>query len=200
MDNLELLVDPAVSQQKFDFELKHLRALEEENIKRGWWVLKAEFPELFVVFATPKLHPPCVVFGVILDFTNYDYWPPSVRFVDPFTRQTYKIGEMMSLLKYRAKSPEGGPTARIEQLVPLVQAHEGGDPFLCLPGVREYHEHPAHTGDSWLTHRGTTEGSMYFLLDKIYQYGVWPINGYRFELRNIDLNIGGLLINIADIP
>jgi hypothetical protein len=26
-------------------------------------------------------------------------------------------------------------------------------PFLCLRGIREYHEHPQHSGDEWLLYR-----------------------------------------------
>ena len=26
-------------------------------------------------------------------------------------------------------------------------------PFLCLRGIREYHDHPQHTGDEWLLYK-----------------------------------------------
>jgi len=26
-------------------------------------------------------------------------------------------------------------------------------PFLCVRGIREYHEHPQHSGDEWLLYR-----------------------------------------------
>jgi hypothetical protein len=28
-------------------------------------------------------------------------------------------------------------------------------PFLCLRGIREYHEHPQHSGDDWFLYRET---------------------------------------------
>ncbi len=40
--------------------------------------------------------------------------------------------------------------------VPVVHRHpKTGLPFLCVPGVREYHEQPIHEGDDWLLHRGS---------------------------------------------
>jgi hypothetical protein len=67
--------------------------------------------------------------------------------------------------------------------VPLMQAHGPDEiPFPCLPGVREYHEHPGHSGDPWLLHRGGGEGTLYFLLEKLYQYGVAPISTYHVQL------------------
>lgn len=48
-------------------------------------------------------------------------------------------------------------------------------PFLCLAGVREYHNNPGHTGDSWFLHRGTGAGTLNFLLEQLYKYGVRPM-------------------------
>jgi hypothetical protein len=37
--------------------------------------------------------------------------------------------------------------------------------FFCMRGVREYHEHPEHTGDQWLLYRGSI--NVYSTLTKI---------------------------------
>jgi hypothetical protein len=172
-------VDPRVSQAKFDREIAQYRALAQEHSRRGWWLIDAEFPKVFVVFATPKLKPPAVVFGAMLDFTDYDFQPPSVRLVDPFTREPYKARELPSVLRRIVPAvPQVGGfiMAADQQLMQAAQPDE--IPFLCLPGVREYHDHPAHTGDSWLLHRGGTEGSLHFILDVLYRYGVQPISEY----------------------
>lgn len=195
MAELPALVDPVVSRAKFEREVAAYRAREAEHQRRGWWLLAAEFPQVFVVFATPRTKPPAVVFGAILDFTNYDLWPPSVKLVDPFTRVPYKAKELPTVLKRRATTalavpealaglglPVGAQLANIQD-VPLLQWYSlDEEPFLCLPGVREYHEHPAHSGDPWLLHRGGGEGTLYFLLEKLYQYGVEPISGYNVHL------------------
>ncbi|MDP9470646.1 MAG: hypothetical protein M3Q71_08255 [Chloroflexota bacterium] len=193
MAEVEALVDPAVSRAKFDRELAQYRALEDDHLRRGWWLLKAEFPEVFVVFAAPQLKPPAVVFGVLLDFTNYDLWPPSVLLVDPFTRVPYKASELPSVLRRRIGPPlrllagpgmlEGGPAMVVPQETRLMMWHNVNDvPFLCLPGVREYHDHPGHSGDPWLLHRLGGEGRLHFLLEKLYQYGVKPITDYNVQL------------------
>jgi hypothetical protein len=42
---------------------------------------------------------------------------------------------------------------------PLTQPDATGEaPFLCIAGVREYHDHPGHSGDSWDLHRTTGAG------------------------------------------
>jgi hypothetical protein len=192
VDKVELLVDPAVSEAKFARELAQYREREREYQRRGWWLLQAEFPQVFIVFATPQLKPPAVVFGAELDFTNYDLWPPSVRLADSFTREPYKASELPTILKRRTTSaapvafadlgPQGA-TPLVVQDIPLMQWHGPDDvPFLCLPGVREYHDHPAHSGDLWLLHRGQGEGTLHFLVEKLSQYGVEPISDYNVQL------------------
>ena len=195
MVSTPLLVDPAVSRTKFERELAEYRKHEEEHQRRGWWMLAAEYPEVFVIFGTPQLKPPVVVFGALLNFENYDLWAPSVRLVDPFTRQPYKGKELPSVLPRRVTRqmpPEvaalhglpPGQVAMMQQDEQLMQFHDPDDvPFLCLAGVREYHEHPAHTGDAWLLHRGRGEGTLFFLLDVLWRYGVRPISRFNVQLE-----------------
>lgn len=148
----EVLVDPAVSRAKFDREIAKYREQEDYHFGRGVWLVKAEYPKVLVVFGTPQLKPPTVIFGALLDFSNYDLWPPSVRLVDPFTQVPYEPGELPTRLKQSVPVPpelvpQGMPVLSQEQF--LMQFHGPDDvPFLCLPGVREYHEQPAHSGDS----------------------------------------------------
>lgn len=186
-----MLVDPVVSRAKFDREIAEYRVLEKQHMARGWWMLEAEFPTVFVVFATPKLQPPAVVFGAELDFTNYDFWPPSVRLVDPFTRVPYTQVELPSQLFRRVLQPVGN--AMVPAAQPLMQAHAANDvPFLCIAGTRQYHQHPGHTGDSWLLHRGTAEGTLFFLLEKLYRYGVEPISTWGLQFKPV--------FNQQDVP
>ena len=183
-----LLVDPAVSRVKFERELATYRALADDHRRRGWWLLDAEFPTAFVVFATPRVKPPAVVFGAVLDFSNYDFWPPSVRLVDPFTCEPYRARDLPGDLRRRVPvqlQPElAGLGLGSFQNQPMMQFLDPEElPFLCLPGVREYHEHPGHSGDSWLLHRGKGEGTLHFILNQLYTYGVQPINGYQVGLQ-----------------
>jgi len=144
------LVDPAVSRAKFDREVARYRKLEEEHTRRGWFLIKAEYPEVFVVFGAPQLRPPALVFGVLIYFTDYDLWPPSVKLVDPFTREPYRDKDLPYRLLRQPAMPNDPALAEQIQLVQpqdLMVAYDPEDvPFLCMPGVREYHEHPAHSG------------------------------------------------------
>ena len=128
--------------------------------------------------ATPNMRPPCVVFGILLDFTDYDFRPPSVRLVDPFTRLPYKFEELPSPLP-RVTNPAINPP----DIQTLMQPSWSSDPpFLCLPGVREYHSHPAHSGDYWELYRGSGIGTLHFLLDQIWKYGVQGIQSLNFSI------------------
>ena len=184
-------VDPGVSRAKFAREVERYRAQEAVHRRQGWLMLDATFPEVFVVFAATKPKPAALVAGVVIDFTDYDLRPPSVRFVDPFTREPLKAKDLGFRMTRRLA---GAPPQLMvmpgmaPQVVPatqdLIQANgPDEEPFLCLPGIREYHDNPAHTGDSWLLHRASGEGSLAFLLDKIWTYGVNPITDYAWQLQ-----------------
>jgi hypothetical protein len=182
------LVDPEVAIAKFKGEVQNYLRTQPENIQRGRWLLKAEFPEVLVAFATPKTKPASICFGAIINFKDYDLVPPSVRLVNPFTGEPYLYKTLPTRLPRRvagAMPGQAGPEALAGfQFQDLMTAHGPDEvPFLCLPGVREYHEHPAHTGDPWLLHRGGPEGTLYFLIEKIAHYGLEPINGFEMRIN-----------------
>lgn len=185
-------VDSRVSKRKFDREVKEYRVQEAEYRRRGWLLQRADFPTVMVVFAAANLKPPAIVAGVLLDYTNYDAEPPSFRMVDPFTEEPYKPAELPTWLKRQVPGPgfqiqglpPGAPMPRVVQEQPLMQWHGDDDvPFLCLPGVREYHRHPAHSGDAWDLHRGTGAGRIARLLEVVDTYGLRPITDYNMQLK-----------------
>jgi hypothetical protein len=145
--------------------------------RRGIWIVEASYPKVLAVFASPVLQPHAVLFGAELDFTNYDLEPPSVTLLDPFSRKPCIPPEAPVLVRM-TPGPDGKPVPQ-----PVLQYHgDGSKPFLCLPGTREYHSHPAHTGDSWLLHRSTGEGTLSFLVDKLHEFGVLPIKAFQFGI------------------
>jgi hypothetical protein len=192
------VVEPKVSRAKFDREVAAYRSVEATYRKRGWLLLEAEFPEVVVAFAATKLRPAPVVTAVVVDFTDYDLQPLSVRFIDPFTREKVLASNVQFQMLRRPPMP-GVPPDAIAALmqqggVPLsnmLQANRPDDyPFICLPGVREYHDNPAHTGDSWLLHRGSGEGSLAFILEKIWTYGVAPLSMYQVQVQSPNMMLG----------
>jgi hypothetical protein len=198
-------VDPDVSRTKFERELAEYRGLEAEYRQRGWMLLKAEYPEVLVALAAPQLVPPAVVTGVRFDYSNYDLRPPSVRLVNPFTNETYKTKDLPTILK---RAVEGdvpqipglvlpvGALARITRQQPLMQSYGPEDiPFLCIAGVREYHDHPGHSGDAWELHRKSGAGRLVRLLEMITKYGIQPISDYQV---NLVLQVSGFVQK--DVP
>lgn len=188
------VVDPMVSRTKFDREVTEFRSMAAEYGRRGWFLVDASFPEILVVLGVPQLKPHALLCGVLLDYTDYDLKPPSVRFVDPFTREPYKGTDLPTRLLRQTEidpppgfpMPPGALKAKMVQQQPLIIDYEnaGSDqpPFLCLAGVREYHDHPAHSGDRWELHRAAGAGRLVRLLEIIDTYGLRPISGFAVNL------------------
>lgn len=187
--------DPAVSRRKFDREIAEFRSQADEYGRRGWLLAEAEFPHALVILATPKTQPISILCGIWFDYSNYDAAPPSVRLVHPLTREPYKWSELPTQLP-RSVAPDGGEAAQpmppgVAQVQflptqPYMQAH-GDDaiPFLCMAGVREYHEHPAHSGDHWESHRTAGAGRLVRLIAIISKYGSETVNGFEVQMRPI---------------
>lgn len=184
-------VDPSVSRSKFEREVALFRNMEAAYRRKGWLLLDATFPEVVVAFAATKPTPPAIMGAVLVDFTDYDLRPLSVRFVDPFTREPVVRRNLPMTMPRRPPVP-GAPPEAVAQMImqgmlpvtDCIQANGPDEaPFLCLPGVREYHDNPAHTGDPWLLHRASGEGSLAFILEKIWTYGVNPVEQYQFQVQ-----------------
>lgn len=182
--------DVSVSRRKFAREIAEYCSLGQQYRSRGWLLIEAEFPRVLVVLAVPKLKPTPVVMGVAFDYTNYDAAPPSVKLVDPFSGEPYKFKDLPNPLNRALPAKEvalpGLPAeqkVRVQSAQPYMQAYGPDEiPFLCLAGVREYHEHPAHSGDVWELHRSSGAGRLVRLLEVISQYGVEPITGFGVQL------------------
>ena len=189
-DSVSQFVDPAVSRAKFDQEVAEFRHFASDYRQRGWFLTEADFPLITVLLATPGLQPPALVTGARFDYTNYDARPPSVRLVNPFTGVPFTAEQLPTALNRALPVqplqlpglPEGG-NIQMRGAQPLMQAASPADvPFLCIAGVREYHDHPGHSGDAWELHRASGAGRLVRLLEIIHRYGVAPIRGYGVNL------------------
>ncbi len=187
------VVDPAVSVRKFDREIKEFRKLAADYRLRGWYLAEAQFPVAVVVLAAPQVKPMPLVLAVRFDYTDYDYKPPSVRLIDPVTSVPYKAHELpvqlVRAVELPAQLPPGFQLPPGVALPKAVQhqnlmVNYGAEdiPFLCMAGVREYHDHPGHTGDLWELHRKTGAGRLVRLLEVIDKYALSPIRGYNVSL------------------
>jgi hypothetical protein len=193
------LADPAVSRAKFEREIGGYRAVEAEYRRRGWFLVEAKFPVAFLVLAAAHVKPAPLLFGVEFDFTDYDLLPLGVTLVDPFSREPYRAKDLPTVLprlvgaggaplrqdelEARAAA-EGGRVQIGVELGRLMMWHDPEEvPFICLAGVRAYHEHPAHTGDSWMLHRHRGTGRMAVLLEHLHRFGVQTVTGYAVEAQ-----------------
>jgi len=186
--------DPAVSRRKFNREVRQFRAQADVYRRRGWYLAHAKFPEAVVILASPKTQPISLLCGIAFDYTNYDAVPPSVRLVNPLTFEPYRNSELPTNLPRLlpgdpvgiAQAPQAGaaPPQIPAQMViqPLMQAYGDETPFLCIAGVREYHDHPAHSGDDWELHRPSGAGRLIRLVEIVAKYGLETIVGYSVQL------------------
>lgn len=193
--------DLEVSKRKFAREIAEYRACGAEYRRRGWLLVEADFPKVTVIFAAPQVVPSAIVMGISFDYTNYDASPPSVQIVEPFSGRPYTMNELptqlnRSLPQQEIQMPMPGiqaaPRMLLQQVQPYMQALRPDEvPFLCIAGVREYHEHPAHSGDLWELHRPHGAGRLVRLLEVISRYGVEPITGFGVQLiPQVTINFG----------
>jgi len=149
-------VDPAVSQRKFDREIELLQGDASRIVKEvGWEITAVSFPELAVIFTHPRSNRR-VGFRFYCD--GWDEQPPSLSLFDPETKIELPWD----------KWPQG--TWSVGNPHPIT-----GKPFLCLPGIREYHIHSSHVSDLWDNYKAKGSYTLTFIVHRVWQ---------RFEETN----------------
>jgi hypothetical protein len=175
-----VLVDPEVTKLKFERELELWDANAGAYRRRGWIRLGQTDRSIDVGFLAKlplggSVPVPCFTASVRIDFTNFDLWAPSVEFINPLDGTTSQ-----PLIQALVESEEGPRNL-------VIGGHPAtGRPFFCLAGVREYHTHPQHSGDSWLLRRETGDGSLATICDRIW--------------RSMARNLLGLQVNLQTLP
>jgi len=86
-------------------------------------------------------------FKARFDLSDYDMIAPSLEFLDPWTNVPLAYETMFRALEFEKQ--------RGAHVVLLPDHPITHKPFLCLRGIREYHEHPQHSGDDWFLYRDT---------------------------------------------
>ncbi len=188
-------VDPEVSRLKFEREVKRLADHQAELQHRGIFLFGIPtYPivelvfvprhPLQVVLATqqpsdielpPGLPPGAISMAVAVvpsisaqafkarfDLTDYDLRAPSLEFRNPWTDELLSYGTMFRALEYEKD--------RQAHLVLLDEHPTTHKPFLCLRGIREYHEHPQHSGDEWLLYRN--EMSLFSIVMSLWRVSI----------------------------
>lgn len=166
-------VDERVVRRLYERETKNLAPFTEALRARGCFVIRQAFPEVDFLLVSSKPITPMIaylvptpsgqpqqlqiaqgapVFGLSarsfvarVSLDDYDLRAPSVQFLDPASLRALTAAELAPA----AHLSEAGVLAPV-----LIDGHPNTSlPFLCMPGVREYHEHPEHSGDDWLQYR-----------------------------------------------
>lgn len=187
--NKKQVVEPSVSRTKFEKELTEFLLIQNDWRKKGVICVKVEFPIFEFIFIAHHVKPPTMAFAVSIDFTNYDVEPPSIVFIDPFTGNPIIINDMNNLGFFQLINQEiqipGMQVGmqQIQQRNPILMVGLNNRPFLCIPGVREYHNHPAHTDNPWLNYRTLGEGKLLFLLDQLYNHCIPYISGFNLSFQ-----------------
>ena len=173
-------MEPEVSRIKFKEEIDDFHKISNDWREKGVFLIHEDYPLVEYLFTTPKLNPSAIAFAVRIDFTNYDIEPPSLKFICPFTKRMLNRQEV--LLKFiQIKMPDKvNPNVPIQNQIQHQDLLQGNEkPFFCIPGVKEYHDHPAHSGDSWLLYRKNGEGRLGFILDQLYNHSIALISSYQ---------------------
>lgn len=183
------LVPPEISRKKLREQLDQWHQNRDVYRRRGWILLAARDLTVEVGFLAS------VAFGdqqlsvmtaaIRLTYDNYDVWPPSLEFIDPRTGDP--------------ASPPVQALDRFEEGVrnALLVDPEAGRPFICVPGVREYHSHPQHSGDDWLLHRNSGAGKLAVVCDIVWRRMARNVIGLSVELQSLPHAGSQLRIGLA---
>lgn len=165
-------VDPEVNRVKYDREVARLQEQRLELDRRGIILLgSTSYPNIDLLFVSrhrlrtvipvtqqgslflpvgsrvaveiPGLS--ASAFKAHFDLSNYDIEAPSLEFRDPWTDSPLQYNTMFRALQFDQH--------RKGHIVLLDDHPSTHRPFLCLRGIREYHDHPQHSGDEWLLYR-----------------------------------------------
>lgn len=143
-------MDQAVSHSKFDAEIRSLQGAAATYVSaKGWILSHVTYPTLAVVlrhFRTGRE----IEFRFACD--SWDEHPPSLALHSP------EDGHELQ----RSEWPSGG------WVVHGAHPHTG-KPFLCLPGIREYHTHPSHVGVEWEGYRLRGTYRLRDIVDRVHQ-------------------------------
>lgn len=118
-------------------------------------------------------------FGVKISLDDFDQRAPSVVFCDPFT------WEELPYEKLHRGNHMGDNGTAFNVILPGHPLTK--KPFLCMRGIREYHEHPQHTGDDWMLYRKHV--GLFSTLDTIWKTCVLNANpNLILQPPNIQVN------------
>lgn len=133
--------------------------------------------QILTTFEIPNLA--ARAFGIRVSLDDFDQRAPSVVFCDPFTWVELSYDKL-----HRGNHLGDNNTA----FNVILEGHPiTKKPFLCMRGIREYHEHPQHTGDDWMLYRKHV--GLFTVLDTVWKTCVLNANpNLILQPPNIQVN------------
>jgi hypothetical protein len=129
-------VHPEVSRQLFEEAVAKITGNPDLLVERGWLVLVATYPE-FTVAVRHRRTNRIRVFQLLFD--DWNDLPPRLKLLDGET-----LGELPGAMWPTSGTSHWHPSG----WTPASEASTS-QPFMCMSGIREYHSHQSHIGDSW---------------------------------------------------
>jgi hypothetical protein len=123
---------------------------------RGWIIHSKTFPVLDLSFRDPARQE----LRLRLECDDWSDSPPSVSLLSP-------DGSFLAAL----------PTLRPDNSIFNGSPHpRTGRPFVCMTGVREYHDYPSHQADLWANYRAGDNYTLGNIVEKLWNgwWRVWP--------------------------
>ena len=143
-------MDRAVSLRKFDAELRSLSTdAAAYAAAKCWRIIPTDYPTLAVALRHSRSSRE-IEFRFTCD--NWDEVPPSLALHAPDDGRELPWGEW----------PKGSWHA-------LSKHPATAKPFLCVPGIREYHTHPSHLGNKWDGYRRRGTYRLCNIVDRVHQ-------------------------------
>ena len=199
-------VAPEVNREKFDREVERLGEQRSILESRGVFVLASPTYPIVELLLVPR-HPLQTAFAVSqagsivlpqaavmrlevpslaarafkahFDLTDYDLRAPSLELRDFWTDAVLTYATMFRALEFEQQ--------RKVHAVLLDDHPTTHKPFICLRGIREYHEHPQHSGDSWLLYR--TKMSLFSIIMSVWRVCVDLIHAQiTFQPNSVNVN------------
>jgi len=147
-------VNPVAAKALFDLSVGGLD--DRLLTARGWILHSRAFPSLDISFrSTERLE-----LRLRLRCDDWNDTPPSVDLLAP-------DGGLLTAI----------PTQRSGSTIFNAGAHaRTGRPFVCMAGVREYHEHSSHVGDLWSKYKALDSYSLGGILIQLWRgwQRSWP--------------------------
>ena len=143
-------MDQTVSRIKFETEVRSLATdVNGYATAKGWKLVSAIYPTLAIVLPHARS-------GRAIEFrflcNDWDKLPPSLTLHSLEDRSDLHWADWP---KTNWAVLDKHPTT--------------GMPFVCLPGIREYHTHPSHLSDKWEGYRLRGTYLLRHIIDRVHQ-------------------------------